>query len=111
MPCKHVKQPLETCVPSCVPRAARPFFIPVVHCPLGAMGHVAASELSSLGGRARGHGTRSSTRAHLGRELRSGAKEHMAALELSSRGGRALSHGTHGSARAHLDREVRSGAV
>jgi hypothetical protein len=29
---------LGTCEPSCVPGAARPFFIPVVHSPLGAMG-------------------------------------------------------------------------
>jgi hypothetical protein len=38
---------LGTCEPSCVPRAARPFFILVVHSPLGAVGYVAASELSS----------------------------------------------------------------
>jgi hypothetical protein len=41
---------LDTCEPSCVPRAARPFFIPVVHSPLGAVGYVAAPELSSRGG-------------------------------------------------------------
>jgi hypothetical protein len=29
---------LDTCKPSCVPRAARPFFIPVVHSPLGPWG-------------------------------------------------------------------------
>jgi hypothetical protein len=29
---------LDTCEPSCVPRAARPFFIPVVHSPLGPWG-------------------------------------------------------------------------
>jgi hypothetical protein len=29
---------LDTCEPSCVPEAARPFFIPVVHSPLGAVG-------------------------------------------------------------------------
>jgi hypothetical protein len=43
---------LDTCEPSCVPRAARPFFIPVVHSPLGAVGYVAAPELSSRGGEA-----------------------------------------------------------
>jgi hypothetical protein len=98
---------LETCKPSCVPRAARPFFIPVVHNPLGAMGYVAALELSSRGGRARSHGTCGSGRAHLDREARSGAKEHVAAPELSSRGGRARSHETHDSAAAHLEREAR----
>jgi hypothetical protein len=41
---------LDTCEPSCVPGAARPFFIPVVHSLLGAMGYVAAPELSSRGG-------------------------------------------------------------
>jgi hypothetical protein len=29
---------LKTCESSCVPRAARPFFIPVVHSPLGPWG-------------------------------------------------------------------------
>jgi hypothetical protein len=43
---------LDTCEPSCVPRTARPFFIPVVHSPLGAVGYVAAPELSSRGGEA-----------------------------------------------------------
>jgi hypothetical protein len=41
---------LDICEPSCVPGPARPFFIPVVHSPLGAVGYVAASELSSRGG-------------------------------------------------------------
>jgi hypothetical protein len=58
---------LDTCEPNCVPEAARPFFIPVVHSPLGswdtwqhrssplgeaepgAMGHVAALEPTSIG--------------------------------------------------------------
>jgi hypothetical protein len=43
---------LDTCEPSCVPGVARHFFIPVVHNPLGAMGYVAAPELSSWGGEA-----------------------------------------------------------
>jgi hypothetical protein len=43
---------LDTCEPSCVPGAARHFFIPVVHSPLGAVGYVAAPELSSRGGEA-----------------------------------------------------------
>jgi hypothetical protein len=43
---------LDTCEPSCVPGAARPFFILVVHSPLGAMGYVAAPELSSRRGEA-----------------------------------------------------------
>jgi hypothetical protein len=43
---------LDTCEPSCVPGAARPFFIPMVHSPLGAVGYMAAPELSSRGGKA-----------------------------------------------------------
>jgi hypothetical protein len=41
---------LDICEPSYVSGAARPFFIPVVHSPLGAVGYVAAPELSSRGG-------------------------------------------------------------
>jgi hypothetical protein len=80
---------LETCEPSCVPGAARPFFIHVVHSPLGAVGYVAALVLSSRGGRARSHGTRSGARAHLNSEARSETEEHTAAPKLSSRGGEA----------------------
>jgi hypothetical protein len=43
---------LDTCESSCVPGAARPFFIPVVHSPLGVVGYVTAPELSSRGGEA-----------------------------------------------------------
>jgi hypothetical protein len=43
---------LDTCESSRVPGAARPLFIPVVHSPLGAVGYVIASELSSQGGEA-----------------------------------------------------------
>jgi hypothetical protein len=43
---------LDTCEPSCVPGAARPFFIPVVHSPLEGVGYVAALELSSQRGEA-----------------------------------------------------------
>jgi hypothetical protein len=43
---------LEIHEPNCVPRAAKPSFIPVVHSPSGAMGHVAAPELPSQEGRA-----------------------------------------------------------
>jgi hypothetical protein len=44
---------LDTCEPSCVPGTARPFFITVIHSPLGVVGYVAAPELSSQGGEAR----------------------------------------------------------
>jgi hypothetical protein len=40
---------LVTCEPSCVPGAARPFFIPVVHSPLGAVGYMVAPEISRGG--------------------------------------------------------------
>jgi hypothetical protein len=92
-----------------VPGAARPFFISVVHNPLGAVGYVAAPELSSPLGEA-SPGPRGSDGAHLGRQVRSRAEEHVAAPELSSREGRARSHGARGSAGAYLGREARSGA-
>jgi hypothetical protein len=41
---------LNTCEPSCVPGAARPFFIPVVHSPLGVVGYVTPPDLSSRRG-------------------------------------------------------------
>jgi hypothetical protein len=53
---------LETREPSCVPRAARHFFIPVVHNPPGVVGHVAAQELISQKGRAPSHVTHGSIR-------------------------------------------------
>jgi hypothetical protein len=67
-----------------VPRAAKPFFIPVVHSPLGAVGHVTAPELPLQGGRAWSHGTHGSTGAHLDREARSRAKGYVVARELTS---------------------------
>jgi hypothetical protein len=45
---------LDTCESSCVPGVARPFFIPVFHSPLWAMGYVATPKLSSQGGEAGG---------------------------------------------------------
>jgi hypothetical protein len=97
---------LETCETSCVTRAAKPFFIPVVHSPLGAMGYVAAPELSSRGGRAQIHGTRDSARTHLGREAMSGAEEYVAAPKLNSAMRRGP--GQCGSIGAHLDRKAGS---
>jgi hypothetical protein len=79
--CEHAS---ETHEHSYMSRAAKPFFIPVVHSPLGAMGHVAAPEPSPQGGRAQSHGTHGSVGAHLGREVRSGAEGHVAASELTS---------------------------
>jgi hypothetical protein len=43
---------LDTYELSCVPGAASHFFIPVVHSPLGAVGYMAAPEISSRGGEA-----------------------------------------------------------
>jgi hypothetical protein len=62
---------IETREPSCVPRAARPSFILVVHNSLEAVGHVAAPELS-LG------------------EAEPGAMGHMAMPEPTSEGRRGL---------------------
>jgi hypothetical protein len=48
---------LETHEPTYVPRAAKPFFIPIVYSPPGAVGHVAALEfpLRKVEPRAVGH--------------------------------------------------------
>jgi hypothetical protein len=67
-----------------MPRVVKPFFIPMVHSPLGAMGRVAAPKLSSQEARAPRRGTRGSTEAHLIKEVRSGAEGHVAAPELTS---------------------------
>jgi hypothetical protein len=75
---------VETREPTCVPRAAKIFFIRVVHSPSGAVEHVVAPELPSQVGRARSRGTRGSTGAHLIKEARSRAEGHMAAPELTS---------------------------
>jgi hypothetical protein len=102
---------LETRKPSCIPMAAKPFFIPVVHSPPEAVGHMVALELSPRRGRAQSHGTRGSVGAHLGREVRSGAKGHVAALKLISARRQVWGRGTCGSAGAQLGREARSGAT
>jgi hypothetical protein len=56
---------LETREPNCVPRAAKTFFIPMVHGPPRAVGHVTALELPSQEGRAPSRGTCGSTGAPL----------------------------------------------
>jgi hypothetical protein len=109
---------LDTSEPSCVPGAARSFFIPVVHNPLGAVG--TWQHRSSPLGEAR-PGPRGSAGAHLGREARSEAEEHVATPEPTStgrrgpelrntwqrrsstqQGGEAQGHGPRGSTRTHL---------
>jgi hypothetical protein len=97
---------LDTCEPSCMPEAARPFFILVVNSPLGPWG--TWQHRSFPLGEAR-PGARGSAEAHIG-SARSRTEEHVAAPKLSSRGGIAWSNGTCGSAGTHLDREARSGA-
>jgi hypothetical protein len=77
---------LDTCDPSCVPGAARPFFIHMVHSPLGAVGYVATLELSSRGDRARSHETCGSVGAHLDKEVRFEAAGHVVATEPTSTG-------------------------
>jgi hypothetical protein len=67
-----------------VPRASKLFFIPVVHSPPGAVGHVVASELPSQKGRALSRGTRGSARVHLIEEARFGPAGHVAAPEFTS---------------------------
>jgi hypothetical protein len=121
---------LKTCEPTCVTRAGKSFFIPVVHSPPGVVGHVAALELPSQGGRAQSHGTRGSTGADLSKEVRSRAEGHVVAPELTSarrrrpgpwdmwqhwsssrQGGEVRGRRTCGSSEAHLYREVWSKAT
>jgi hypothetical protein len=75
---------LETREPSCVPMVAKHFFIPVVHSPLGAVGHVTVPELPSQEGRARIRETRDSNGSHLVTKAMSGAEGHVTASELTS---------------------------
>jgi hypothetical protein len=75
---------VEICKPSCMPRAAKPFFILVVHSMPGAVGHVAAPELPSQEGSALSHVTCGSVGAPLVKEARSEAEVHVATLELTS---------------------------
>jgi hypothetical protein len=77
---------LETHESSCVPRADKPFFIPVIHGPSGAVGHVATPELPSQACRAPSRGTRDSAGAHLNKEVRSGAVGHVVVPEPTSVG-------------------------
>jgi hypothetical protein len=92
---------LETHEASCVPRIAKHFFIPVVHRPPGAVGHVTAPELPSHECRVPSHVTRGSTEApllgrqspepwthdstgaQLFKEARSGAEGHVAVPKLT----------------------------
>jgi hypothetical protein len=98
---------LDTCEPSCEPGAAKHFFTPVAHNPMGSWG--TWQHRSSPLGEVR-PGPRDSAEAHLDREVRSGAEEHVTAPELSSWGGRARSQETRGSAGALLGKEARSRA-
>jgi hypothetical protein len=75
---------METCEPSCVTRAVKPFFIPVVHNPPGAVEYVVAPKLPSQEGRAQRWGTYGSAGSHLSKEVRSGAAGHMAAPDHTS---------------------------
>jgi hypothetical protein len=116
--------------PSCVPRAAKPFFIPVVHSPPGVVGHVVAVELPSQEGRARSRGTHGTTGAHLVKEARSRAEGHGTTPELTlarrrgpglwdtwqcwsspQHGGEVRGRGTRGGTGAYSCREVSSEAT
>jgi hypothetical protein len=102
---------LETREPSCVPRAAKCFFIPVIHSPPGGVGHVAAPELPSQEGRAPSRGTRDSTGAPLLGRQSPEPWDMWQRRSSPQQGGEVRGHGTRGSAGAHLSKEARSGTA
>jgi hypothetical protein len=121
---------LDTCEPSYVPGAARHFFIPVVHSPLGVMGYVAAPEPTSAGRRGPELRNTWQRRSSLLGEGELEAMGHVAASEPTSterrgpklsnmwqhwsstqQGGEAWGHETCGCTGAHLGRKVMSRAV
>jgi hypothetical protein len=75
---------LDTCELSCVPGVARPFFIPVVHSPLGVMGYVAAPEPISAGRRGPELRNTWQRRSSPLVEVEPGAMGHVAASEPTS---------------------------
>jgi hypothetical protein len=102
---------MEICEPSCVPRTAKPFFIPMVHSPSGAVGHVAVPELPSQEGRAPSRGTRGSIRAPLSGRQSPKPWDTWQHGSSPRQGGKYRSRETRGSAGAHLSKEVRSRAA
>jgi hypothetical protein len=98
---------LETHEPSCMPRAAKPFFIFVVHSPLGAVGHMAAPELPSQEGRALSHGAHGSTGAPLSGRQSPEPWDTWWHRSSPQQGGEVWGRGTRGSAGAHLSKEAR----
>jgi hypothetical protein len=111
-------------------RAAKPFFIHVVHSSSGAVGHMVALKPPSQKGRAPNRETRDSTEAYLSKEVGFGATGYVAAPELTSskrrgpklrdmwqrrsssqQGGEVRDRETRGEAGAHLYREMWSEAT
>jgi hypothetical protein len=111
---------LDTYEPSCVRGAARPFFIPMVHSPLGAVGYMVASELSSWGGEAgatwqrrspprqggevRSCGMRGGVGALLSGRQSLGPRDTWQCQSSPQQGGEVQGHGTHDGSGAHLCR-------
>jgi hypothetical protein len=92
-----------------VPRAAKFFFIPVVHNPSRVMGHVAAPELPSQEGIALSHGTRDSPEAPLSGRQSLEPWDTWQHRSSPQQGGEVRGCGTRGSIRAYLSKEVRFG--
>jgi hypothetical protein len=94
---------LNTCEPSCMPGVVKPFFIHVVHSPLGAVGYVAAPELSSRGGgRCHVAAPKPTSTGRRGPELRNTWQRRSP----TQQGGEVWDRGTRGGSGAHLCREV-----
>jgi hypothetical protein len=102
---------LETHEPSCAPRTAKSFFIPVVHSLSGPVGHMVAPELPSQEGRAPSRGTRHSTGAPLSEKQSPEPWDIWQHQSSPRQGGKDRRRGTRGSTGAHLSKEARSEAV
>jgi hypothetical protein len=102
---------LETHEPSCVASAAKPFFIPVIHSPPGAVGHMAALKLPSQESRGPSRETRGSTEAPLSGRQSPEPWDTWQHRSSPRQGGKDRSRGTRGSVRAHLSKEARSEAA
>jgi hypothetical protein len=93
-----------------VTRTAKSFFIPAVHGPSRAVGHVVAPELSSQEGKVPSRGTHGSTGAPLSRRQRVEPWNTWQRRSSPQQEGEVQGRGTRDNAGAHLNKEENFGA-